>query len=457
MSSYVERPLHVLAAANPVPDSMQEELTREAAVLFPSLFERVSREKQTLAPASRFRRRPLLVVAMALLLLAAIVAPALAFRAQIVDFFTASHASKNVVVDFKQLQVEQRIADRAFPAVLSGRARRITNGRVNGTRSVLYVAPTKNGGFCAFWSPNEAPRCYAHPSKRGGLPKLGGLRFAEMTYSAMNPPLGVDTVSGVVYARGAAVELRYANGTETAIPYVWVTAPINAGFFIYGVPSNQRVGNARPVALIVTRGGETLTRQPIENVSTNPQTLAGQGLVDRRDRWGMSIQAPTEAIWSKRRMIYSFLLSDGELIEFWVTPSRKSVDRRCYVGSALETGCEPAVLAGPPVQLQLPTGFGSGGGGEVHEALLWGRVAARVERVELKFEDGTQQAATPRDGFLIAKISLAHSRPGHRLVRAVGVDRSGHVVGVDDYNPATPGVYPCRKPKDYGYGVTRCP
>jgi hypothetical protein len=455
MSSYVERPLHVLAAANPVPDSMYEELTRDAAVLFPSLFERVSREKQTLAPASRFRRRPLLVVAMVLVVIAAIVAPALAFRAQIVDFFTASHAPKNVVVDFKQLQVEQRIAlfPRAFPAVVARRARRITSARVNGTRSALYVAPTKNGGFCAFWSPNEAPRCYAHPLRHGGLPKLGGLRFVEMTYSSMYPSLGVDTVGGVVYARGATVELRYADGTKTPIPYVWVTAPINAGFFMYGVPSNRRLGKTRPVALIVTRAGKTLARQSIENVRAS----ISQGTVDHLDRWGQSIQAPTEAVWSKRRMIYSFLLSDGELIEFWVTPSRKSADRRCYVGSALETGCEPAVLGGPPVQLQLPTGFGSGGGGEVHEALLWGRVAARVQRVELKFQDGREQVARPRDGFLIAKISLVHSRPGHRLVRAVGVDRSGHVVGVDRFNPATPGVYPCRKPKDYGYGVTRCP
>ncbi len=316
----------------------------------------------------------------------------------------------------------------------------------------------RTAAFAQCGLPNEAPRCYLRVSTGGGLPKLGGLRFAEMSYSSMYPSLGVDTVGGVVYARGATVELRYADGAKTTIPYVWVTAPINAGFFIYGVPSNRRAGRVRPVALIVTRGGKTLTRQSIENVSAEPQTLAGQGLVDHVDRWGQSIQTPTEAVWSKRHLTYDFLLSDGTSVELWVTPSRKSADRRCYVGSAPSNGCEAAVLAGQPVQLQLPTGVGSGGGGEGdHEALLWGRVAARVQRVELDFQDGTQQVATPRDGFLIAKISFAHSRLGHRLVRAVGLDRSGHVVGVDHYNPATPGVYPCRKPKNYGYGVTSCP
>src|SRR5579862_5836408 len=48
------------------------------------------------------------------------------------------------------------------------------------------------------------------------------------------------------------------------------------------------------------------------------------------------------------------------------------------------------------------------------------RVAARVQRVELEFHDGTRQTLRSRDGFLIAEISCAHfavrapARPGHR-------------------------------------------
>lgn len=443
MTAYPECSLDMLAAANPVPHSMEHKLAEEASALFQPLVDRARREERSTPSPPAFLRRPLLAAALALLVIGAVVGPALAFRAQIIDFFTATQAPKGVVVDFARLEVEQKVSvpNGVFPNVHFRDARRIASVRTGTTRSVLYVAPASDRSFCAMWAPTDAPRCYSPQRARGAL------RFAELSWSSMYPALGVDTVEGVVYARGASVDLQYADGVKIAIPYIWVTAPINAGFFIYRVPADRRLGNDRPVALIVARSGKTLARQSIENVAVT----IGSGLVDHRDRWGISIQTPREAVWSKRRLLYSFNLSDGSLIEAWVMPSRRSIARRC-VTSSFSTGCEAVPLAGPPVQLQI-----LGGGTAGQEAVLYGEVAKSVRAVELIFQRGARQTVRPRSGLVLVKINLAHSRLNSRLVRVLGLDGSGRVVGVEHYDPATPGVYPCSKPKDYGYGVTRCP
>src|SRR5437879_10279017 len=81
-------------------------------------------------PASSRRR---IYVALAVLALAAaIVAPALAFREQIIDFFTASHAPNNIVVYFDRLQIFQSAPPGVSPGLFPAQARRITGARVNG-------------------------------------------------------------------------------------------------------------------------------------------------------------------------------------------------------------------------------------------------------------------------------------------------------------------------------------
>ncbi|MCW2977262.1 MAG: hypothetical protein JWM06_2543 [Actinomycetia bacterium] len=384
------------------------------------------------------RRRLYLAIAAALVVIA-VAAPALAFRAEIVDFLTATHAPKNIVVYFARLEVEQSMPPGVGPGLFPARARRVTSLRVGDKTSVLYVAPTKRGGFCAIWGSNGAPHCVTARNHKGsyGSP-------ANVGWSAMYPSLGVDTVEGEVFVPDATVKLLYADGAATVIPYVWVTAPIDAGFFFYEIPTSRRLGAVRPVALIVVRDGKTLARQAIEDVHTTTR------LIDRQDRWGHSIQTTPEEVWSKRRLVFSFNLSDGTLVELWVMPSRQGRSRRCFAGTYV-TGCEPAVLRGSTVQLSV------GGTGQHAGALLRGEVARSVARVELRYEDGARQVVTPKDGWVLLQIGSRHSRPGHRLVRAIGFDRTGHAVGGSSFNPATPDVYPCLRLKNYGYGVMRCP
>jgi hypothetical protein len=386
--------------------------------------------------AHRRRRKLYLSVAAALLLIA-VAAPALAFRAQIIDFLTAAHAPKNVVVYFGRLEVAESQRLDAAPGVFPARARRVTSIRLGGKTSVLYVAPTRRGGFCAFWTSNEVPDCVQARHQNGSRGSVANVGWSS------DPSLGVDTIEGEVLARDTIVKVSYADGATAVIPYVWVTAPIDAGFFLYEVPKDRRLGTTRPVALAVVRNRRTLEHWPIEDVSKTMR------MVDHRDRWGHTIQTVPEAIWSKRRQLFSFNLSDGTLAQLWVMPSREGRGRRCVAGT-FTLGCEPAVLTGSPVQLTL--------GGTVNGSVfLSGEAAPSVARLELRYQDGVSQIVTPKDGFVLIEIGQNHYRLGHRLVRAAGLDATGRTVGNTSFDVARRDLYPCRRPRNYGYGVKMCP
>ena len=108
------------------------------------------------------RRRRGGEVAAALAVAVVAVASAYALGHPVVDFGKAQHGSLKQVNEFGSMQVG---APRGMaPGVLPHEARRITAVRIDGKEHVLYVAPTKQGGFCADWSdfgggcPREPPR-----------------------------------------------------------------------------------------------------------------------------------------------------------------------------------------------------------------------------------------------------------------------------------------------------------
>jgi hypothetical protein len=390
---------------------------------------------------------PALVAAAALL--AAI--PALAFRSEIIDFFKSSPAPKSVVVEFNRLAVLQQLALRNGTAFPSG-ARRITRVEVDGKSSVLYVAPTTGGGFCAIWSSNDAPSCFAkrrtnYPSGVGqsGSASSPTPDYASLGWSAYSPQEGIDSVEGEIFVRGASVQISYKDGKTADIPYVWVSQPIAAGFFLYSLPNDRRTGKRRPVALSVVKDGNQLAHVTIDDVAAETK------VVNHYDRWHIQIQTSPEAIWSKRRLLYSFNTADGRLVEAWVMPSRRGPTRRC-VATTYSSRCESAVSAGAPLDLHIVGVYAVG-----QSVLIDGETSAAVARVNLKFEDGTKLTLRPRSRLVIAIIPPAHYALGHRLVRADGYDASGRQLAATTFDPRKRDIYPCAKPKNYGAGVRMCP
>lgn len=128
----------------------------------------------------------------------------------------------------------------ASPAiVLAARARRIAVVHWNGYRPLL-VAPTTAGGFCE-----------SLPGPYGGVGCFTGSRQRNV----IDPGLTADAGGSIAFngkffdSRGARLEVRYEDGLNTVVSIIWVGKPINAGFFVFAIPSAHRRPGHRPIAI----------------------------------------------------------------------------------------------------------------------------------------------------------------------------------------------------------------
>ena len=111
----------------------------------------------------------------------------------------------------------------------------------------LWIAPTSKGGFCLFVEGGGGQCDTARALKFWPTFSIGG-DFSQQGVIEHGPVLidGSTTLSDA-----ASVEVHFEDGSSVTIPVVWVSAPIDAGFFGYHVPaSHLRVG-ARPKLLIL--------------------------------------------------------------------------------------------------------------------------------------------------------------------------------------------------------------
>lgn len=218
----------------------------------------VESRAESLAPARRRRSRRGYLAVVAAALGVALASPALGLPDRLVDFFQADPAAGNVVLDFSRMN-ERGSQDPSLPA----EARAIHVFELpSGARS-LSVAPTKNGSFC--WAISEFSNgCQAiSPAERTGnsveTNGLIGLTFSEIPVEStrQDPVL----IGGNVSASASAeLELRFEDGGSRSVPFVWVSEPIGAGFFLYELPQEQWTPGKRPVALELRDGGELISR-----------------------------------------------------------------------------------------------------------------------------------------------------------------------------------------------------
>lgn len=207
-----------LLLANPVDDSDWLEVRRRA---------RVGK-----------RRRPLWISIAAVIAGTAVLlaTPAFGLRGRIVQLFEEGEpAPEPVVLDFASIDVG---APRGMaPGVLSGEARHVADFELsNGRPMTLWVAPTRAGGFCMVWE----------ESTGGCLPE-GGPRISPSIVDA--PPVRIE---GSVRAEpGSALQLEFQDGEVLGLPVVWVSPPIDAGFFLYEVPPPRREDGRLPWALVL--------------------------------------------------------------------------------------------------------------------------------------------------------------------------------------------------------------
>jgi hypothetical protein len=143
------------------------------------------------------------------------------------------------------------------PQVITSQSRRVAVFKAFGKNYVLYVAPTRKGGFC--WTivgmggscapSRHTPSSY--PDEPAGnvnsylLGVASGMQRVPGTRSQLHGEL-----SGTVFAENAAsLRIEYEDHSFVQVPFVYVSEPINAGFFFWGRPPGHRRVGSRPLAV----------------------------------------------------------------------------------------------------------------------------------------------------------------------------------------------------------------
>jgi hypothetical protein len=147
------------------------------------------------------------------------------------------------------------------PRAIADETRRIHVFNGTDGRHVLYVAPTRQGGFCE-WFTNAFAGCRA---TRTGDPI--GLTYGEHgSIEDAGKPEHVGSVGGDLFpANAASVFVEYEDGSSTELEFVFVSAPINAGFFYYAIPpGHERPGTRANAVAVRDADGNVIAREPIE-------------------------------------------------------------------------------------------------------------------------------------------------------------------------------------------------
>jgi len=200
------------------------------------------------------RRKVVVATAVAAVLLAILFAtPAFGVLVDLIGRttvpFTGKAAPTRVQRNFFDMSIS---APRGMgPHAIASQTRRV--GTVAGR--ALYVAPTREGGFC--W---EAERsgggCITKREQR--------LLVGASLMQRRGGPLLLREVSGEVLAPAArSVAIEYADGTTKQLSFLWVTKPIDAGFFAFMVPAAHQT-KAQPRAVTIRDAhGKLLAREPL--------------------------------------------------------------------------------------------------------------------------------------------------------------------------------------------------
>lgn len=191
-------------------------------------------------PRRRGRRQLLVPIAAAIALLVA--APAFALSGRIARLFSSGEpAPARIERSFAKL-------DRGAPpgfrtGVVAAQTRRIVlPGNV-----ALWIAPTNAGGFCVFVDGGGGQCDAARDLSFWPTFSIGGDVTPEGVIKG--GPVLID--GSTTLQDAASVEVQFEDGTSATVPVVWVSAPIDAGFFGYSVPASHLTVGARPKLLIL--------------------------------------------------------------------------------------------------------------------------------------------------------------------------------------------------------------
>jgi hypothetical protein len=365
------------------------------------------------------RRRVALVLAAALAV--GVAAPALGLHRTIVSFFESEPAPERTQIEFARMGIAAPVG--LGPNVIHEETRKVMERELDGKVRPLYVAPTQRGGFCWLWEGRMGSCGRTHPDQRAlGVTGLVSER-------------GPTLVAGhVLDSAIEKLELRYEDGRQVEIPIVWVSPPIDAGFYAYEVaPETLREGHRAKALVALDRDGDERVRHEFRY--QDPRWESGpDGLPRIADR-------------SQLRTLFDFRAQNGAHFQFRVAPAPG--DKLCYAYNG-GGGCRSPKFPGSVLHLGV-----QGGGATVVVCCDAGADAATVE---LGFEDSDRIELPTVEGFLLYELPPEHYAEGRRLNLIATLDAGGHEIGRRTIESSR-GVYPCAKEDeiDLGFEITICP
>jgi hypothetical protein len=368
------------------------------------------------------RRKRSLVVALAAALAILVAAPAFGLGRGIIDFFSSEPAPERIQVEYAKMRARASIhlGPKLTPV---GEARQVMTASADGAKRPLWVVPIESGGFCFRW--HTLGSC-------GRIPRLSE---AKLGVGWQEGEFGAAFLVGYVLAPEVeTVELRYEDGESSQLPLVWVSPPIDAGFFAFEVPDeHQRAGHGAEV-LVALDGDRKVIERSVLPQSDPGWEEGSDGLPRIADR-------------TRKRALFDFRDENGKRWSLTVAPAPGN--RLCFIYDR-GGGCRSPEFPNPE-----PLGVWGGG----PTVVVCCTVGEGVARVTLEFEDGDSIDLEPREGFLLHAIPSAHYARGHRLEAIVQRDSSAREVNRREVRTGRPAVYPCRKDQeiDLGYGQSVCP
>jgi hypothetical protein len=328
------------------------------------------------------------------------------------------------------------------PGVIPNSARKVMTVRLSSGVHTLWVSPTKAGGFCSMWT-DFGGGCTQERVPPIARPSLS----ADLNSFLLGATFEVDEegTTKVIGGRllGDALErlaVEYEDGKMAEIPFVWVSPPIDAGFYLFEVPKPHRQHGHRVTALVASDAdGDVVARQSI--AFPRPEDIEhAQRLPD-----GQIAPLPANVLIEKARRLIDFRAENGNRITLWLIPRARGLPCHAFNRGG---GCPPR-----PFDQALAGGLS---GGE-RPVLFPAQVGEGVAQVELRYEDGTVERLEPVEGFVLAEIGSAHYKRGHRLVAAIARWPNAEVIKRQEFHADAPGIYPCEEPIDIGHGVMSCP
>jgi hypothetical protein len=400
--------------------------------------------------AGLWRRVPARValVAAVVALTAVVTAFAFGWPQRVVDFFSSAPAPTGVKNFMGSVNVDDPPG--MNPHAIPGETKRITTVRFNlrGRRTrpfTLYVALTKSGGFCEDWTGVTAGCVSARTLQR---PDRLGVGYGG------DGALGSFVEGFVRIGATRTLQARFADGATAAIPVTWVSAPINAGFFLYPWPqSHQNRVDALRSVVALDADGRVVGRYTIPRPSPLDDTVL------RTMPDGTKLSLPRSAEAAKARKIISFRATDGSKVTLWLIPLAGRGIRLPGGGncSSLAVFNQGGVCVDSGADEHEPGGFGGSLSAGSSRVLFFGQATPDVATVELRYQNGEGERLTPIDGFVLHELGPAHWKPGTRLVAAVALNRRGKTLSTQRIDTQSHGLYPCKKPINRGYGVRSCP